>query len=119
MDKVEYKEINRLEAMAIIDSGKTDKLYFVEIYHESKYPYGSYGGVIHYMTPSELNQTSPIKFHSEYIKDTHKLFKRFEKVIAEPGNIIVETPCRKYSHHRWLIMEEELDIIPKPPFLKE
>jgi len=118
MESVVYEKISSLEAMSLIDQNKTDNLYFVEIYCESNYPYGSNGKSIHHMTPNDIRQTDPIKYKSLVIIKTGKILFPFKEIEAEPGKIIFEKLNRKYSGHRWLLKKQCLDVMPKPPLLK-
>lgn len=114
--KISYRVISSLEAMSLIDQNKTNNLYFVEIYHESPYPYGNDGRTIRCITHGDLRQTEPIKYKSLVTVRTGKIFTPFKEIEAEPGKVIIEKPNRKYSGHRWVLKEECLEFYTNPPF---
>ena len=93
MKKIIYEEISGLEAMALIDSKNTSKLYFVEFYYES----------------TVLKQTEPILYHSEQIVKSNNLFRKYEEAIAEPGVLIVNTPYRIYKDHKWVLKKSAFE----------
>lgn len=119
MAAIVYEEISSLEAMALIDKCDVSNLYFVEIYFESEYPYGSNGKVIHYMTPDEKKQTEPIKYGEEIIVATNNFLRPYKKIVAKPGEIINETSYRRYSSHRWVVKKQAFNLKKKPPIEKD
>lgn len=119
MESIVYEEISSLEAMALIDQNNTENLYFVEIYFESQYPYGSNGHTIHYLTPADRVQTEPIKYKSPIIVRSGKFPFPFKEIEAEPGKIIRETSNRKYKEHRWVVKKQGFKLgTKKPPLMK-
>ena len=109
MKKIIYEEISGLEAMALIDSKNTSKLYFVEFYYESTVSFGNNGGYFHNPTPRDLKQTEPILYHSEQIVKSNNLFRKYEEAIAEPGVLIVNTPYRIYKDHKWVLKKSAFE----------
>lgn len=109
LEKIIYEEISGLEAMALIDSKNTSKLYFVEFYYESTVPFGNNGGYFHNPTPRDLKQTEPILYHSKQIVKSNNLFRKYEEAIAEPGVLIVNTPYRIYKDHKWVLKKSAIE----------
>lgn len=108
MKSIIYQEISNLEAMTLIDKNDTSKLYFVELYYESEYPYGSNGHTGHSPNPKDVRQTEPIKYKSSIIVRTRKLLSPFKEIEAVPGEVLFKSPNRIYIKHRWLVKIEEL-----------
>jgi len=109
LKKILYEEISGLEAMTLIDSKNTSKLYFVEFYYESSDPYGKNGWTIHCPTPRDLKQTEPILYHSKHIVKRNNLFRMYKEVLAEPGVLIIDTPYRIYKDHKWVLKKSEFE----------
>lgn len=97
--KIEFNEIERLEAMALIDSGDIDDLYYVYTYHHSKYGYGDIGeGTMRFIVPSDWECTDPIKYHG--LSKDNRLFRR-KTYLNEPTKQ-ENTFNRRYIGHTWL-----------------
>lgn len=119
MESIVYEEISSLEAMALIDQNDIENLYFVEIYFENQYPYGSNGRTFHFITLGDRKQTEPIKYKSLIPIRTGNIFFPFKEIEAVPGKVIKEAPNRKYKEHRWVVKKQGFKLGPKkPPSMK-
>lgn len=108
MESIIYQEISNLEAMTLIDKNETSKLYFVELYYESEYSYGSNGHTGHSPDPRDVRQTEPIKYKSPITVRTGKWLSPFKEIEATPGKVLFRSSNRIYIKHRWLVKTEEL-----------